>query len=145
MTWDAEFGPYYEVPGFLPFLVRKKIVEDMSWHNDVAPSFGLYSEQGKTEREIRLWVDHPFKSQREVGGTRFWVADSVDHEPQTDFSTDDFEEALDKLFTLLGAYHKGMKAGVLEWRPDNLLGSEWDDPKEYLEELKKEFFADPRA
>jgi len=142
MSWDGEFGPFYEVPGFLPFLVKKKIVEDMSWQNDVAPSFGIHSE--KDQREVRLWVDHPFKSRREVGGTRFWVTEYIDGEMYSEFTSDDFEEALENLFGRLSALHKGMKSGVLEWRPDNLLGSEWDDPKEYLEELTEKYLKEGR-
>ena len=145
MSWDEEFGPYYDVPGFLPFLVREKVLEDMSWHNDASPSFGIYSEA--QDRDVRFWVDRPFKSHRRGTGSRFAVM--VTNlggvaEFNVDFETDDFEEALERLFQELAALHLNRRPGVLNWHPDTLSDNEWEHPSEYLAELKEKYFADPR-
>lgn len=143
MSWDNEFGSDFEVPGFISFLVKKKIVEDLSWHNDVSPSFGVYLESN--ERMVRLWVDHPFKSQRETEGYHFVVTDgAASSENDFELETDDLEKALEALFKQLAALHKGRSAGVLEWRPE-MSRDEWDDPSDYLDELKKEYLEDQRA
>lgn len=145
MGWKGEFGDSYEIPDFINFLVDKNVITDMSWHNNVAPSFGKFFDESETA--IELWVDHPFKSMRETSGQRFAVTKRVDNDQEDDFTTDDFEEGLEKLFEWLGNPAYAGSAGVLSWNPDDKTGSPWESPSEYLEDLKEEFrlFQNKRA
>jgi hypothetical protein len=140
MSWFDEFESYYEIPGIIPFLIRKGILKDLSWHNDVAPSFGVVQDDGS---DIRIWVDHPFKSHRQYQEARFMITVTEKEDSVFSFYTDDLEEALETLFSKLALWYKRMLPGVLDWRP--LETSEWDDPSEYLDELKREYLSDPRA
>jgi hypothetical protein len=143
MSWHAEFGPSYEVPEFLPFLARKKVLEDTSWHNDISPSFSVYREIGDRTHEVRLWVDHPFKSRREVGGERYVVVVNENGDQVFESHTDDLDEAMETLFNKLSEWYRNQRVGVLEWRP--VSASPWDDPVEYYNELKEEYLSEPRA
>jgi hypothetical protein len=67
--WSLEFGEEFRCPA-LP-----EGFEDFSWHNDDLPSFGFCDE--KTGEElVRLWIDHPIRSERVDGydGARFVVS-----------------------------------------------------------------------
>lgn len=141
MSWIHEHGRAYEVPGFIEFLVEKKIIEDLSWHNDVSPSFGVSDD--RTEKLVRLWVDHPFKDHRETQGTRFAVTVEEEASQEDFFDYDDLDPALEKLFTLAAEVKLGRVPGVLEWRPETHVESEWEDPMYYLSELKKEYLRRP--
>lgn len=97
MGWIGEHGPDYEVPGLIDFMVGLDILKDMSWHNDAAPSFGV-DDPEREGRGVRLWVDHPVLSQREVGGKRFIVQDGEwAGESDWEMDTDDLEEAVTAL------------------------------------------------
>lgn len=98
MTWRREHGEQYEVPGLIQYLVRRRVLEDSSWHNDVAPSFRLV-DPANEEYGITLWVDHPVKSMRETGGKRFVVVEGeLISEREFELETDDLEEALETFF-----------------------------------------------
>ena len=43
--------------------------EDMSWHNDVSPSFRAHTRTDSTY--IRVWIDYPDETRRELSGKRF--------------------------------------------------------------------------
>jgi hypothetical protein len=57
-TWETEFGEEWDVPHEITARLA-----DESWHNDTCPSFTLDLEDGDT---LRLWVDHPDVSRREI-------------------------------------------------------------------------------
>jgi hypothetical protein len=144
--WVDEFGPYYEIPGFLPFLVRKGVLGDLSWHNDVSPSFGLVNSD--PNEEVRLWVEHPFKDQRETGpdDNRFLVDVMIDDERRFEHHTDDLQEALETLFVQMSKFHShSLRRHTFDWMPDENASGPWGDPIGYLNSLKKEYFEDPRA
>ncbi len=66
MGWVKEFGREYDVPLAIQSIVNDGISQDLSWHNDTAPSFGFINDApGTTALDIRLWVDHPDPSERE--------------------------------------------------------------------------------
>ncbi len=95
MSWKTEFGRGYDVPDFIEFLMKEGVVEDSSWHNDVAPSF---SHVDDAFTGVRLWVEHPLFSERESGGTRFCVSTQVEgSQDGEDLQTDDLEEAVEEL------------------------------------------------
>lgn len=118
--WRAEFPGGFEVPGFIEYLVRKKLLLDMSWHNDTMPSFGLMGirpgrkhwdprtpmSQQDPELDIRLWVDHPFKEYREVGGKRFSVmVGEYGTAPEDSEEFDELDAALAQLFQFAAEAH----------------------------------------
>lgn len=96
--WEKEHGPEYDVPSIVQALVDRKVLEDISWHNDSAPSFAILDPNNE-DYGIRLWVEHPIKSRREMEGPRFGVQlGELASEADDEISTDDLEEALTKVF-----------------------------------------------
>lgn len=94
MGWIQEHGPDYEVPGLIDFMVSEGVIEDISWHNDAAPSF-VVEDPKREERGVCLWVGHPVLSQREMGGKRYIVQEGdLAGESDWEMETDDLEEAL---------------------------------------------------
>ena len=104
MSWKAEHGLDFEVPGAILHLVKKGVLKDFSWHNDVAPSFGL-ALPDRDDYGLRIWVDHPIKSLRETMGLRYLVQEG-EFGSEADFeeATDDLEEALRLFFGRLAKY-----------------------------------------
>lgn len=79
MSYLKEFGTEYQIPAKIIELVEKKKLTDMSWHNDVSPSFGtFFADPVKGEVEIRIWIDHPEKEKREFDCDRFTVTDDTE-------------------------------------------------------------------
>ena len=72
MSWEIEFEPSFKVPEEILRLVDLGVLEDSSWHNDVAPSFTAALPGGE-DMHIRLWVDHPNRKEREGSGDRYWL------------------------------------------------------------------------
>jgi hypothetical protein len=146
MGWKGEFGTKWDMPGLLDFLVQELVVEDLSWHNDMSPSFGVYDD--KTEKEVRLWVGHPIREYREFGGDRFIVtAGHIGGEMDVEDEFPELEAALRKLFGLLVKYHQEGGAPVTarkRWRPESE-SEMWDDPAYYLETLIEEFYTGHNA
>lgn len=106
-TVGSEFGSKYEIPGFVEFLVKEHYLDDMSWHNDVSPSFGITGEMaGKKDSQVetRLWIEHPLQSRREFQGKRFLVTHAVDGDQIEDYDFDELEDALEKLFEVIIAH-----------------------------------------
>jgi hypothetical protein len=123
MSWKAEQGADYEVPGIINFMVKKGILQDQSWHNDASPSFGVEDPE-REGRLLRIWVDHPLTSRREVSGKRFTVHEGEGGtEPDFEYSTDDLEQALEKF--LVRAFGAEYNLG-----DSDLVAS--DDPQETL-------------
>lgn len=138
--WTTEFSRDFEIPGFISFLVSKKVLEDTSWHNDTMPSFSVFNYGG--DNGVQLWVDHPFATRREMPEMeRFGVTTTRNADQEgPGFMTDDLDMALERLFQELGKYNLGVPAGVFEWRPsDAVKESPWEDPTEYLLALKEEY------
>lgn len=122
--WESVFGYDYEVPGFVRFLVQKKILEDISYGNDESPSFGVWDPT--SDRRVVFWVDHPIGSKRQTPGERFRVQEGN----KVFFSTEDLEAALVELYHALGRFHGGIKrSGPKEWRPrtSKMIKEEWED------------------
>lgn len=70
-NWVTQFGSDYAVPEAVTAMLK-----DVSWGNDMCPSFvwperdpsGQYHPRGWV-----LWVDHPEAADREVEGKRFLI------------------------------------------------------------------------
>lgn len=126
--WESVFGRHFEVPGFVRFLIQKKILEDISYGNDASPSFGVWD--AGSDRRVVFWVDHPITQFRENLGERF----HVQRDQEIIFSSDDLEGALETLFVELGEFHaRGAPKGPKEWRPRGA------GPKEVILEWKDKF------
>lgn len=121
MTWESEQGLVYEVPKFVLFLVKKGILQDSSWHNNTAPSFGVYDE--KTDKSVVLWTDHPIKDRRENMGARFMVQVGDEMEAEVD----DLQTALERLFKELQKFYGPVRQGPKEWSPrgSSYYAQEW--------------------
>lgn len=131
--WEKEHGAGYDVPAIVQYLVDRKVLEDISWHNDTAPSFAI-ADPEKEDFGIRLWVDHPIKSMRELEGQRFGVQLGMfSSESEDEISTDELEEALTKLFE----YAKNPRFAGTSIRKQKW----WDDELEPFE-LTAEFLSD---
>jgi hypothetical protein len=76
--WMHEFGADYDVPLLLTADLE---LTDISWHNDVCPSFCL--AETRSRLTYRLWCDHPQRDDRELQQAgRFMVtAPATDDEP----------------------------------------------------------------
>lgn len=128
MGWKEQFGEGYEVPRFIQWLVDTQMLSDLSYGNDVAPSFGIYDED--TETWIRLWVEHPLRSARERDEEeRFSV---TWNDPDTDFEHNyhDLEAAVIMLYQRIKQYLENRPGGL---DPDEAL----QDPEEFVWELKE--------
>ena len=109
--WKAEFGSAYRIPATLDILASKGVIEDMSWHNDVNPSFGKITCR---KYEVRLWIEHPDPRQRNEGAKRYAVsvgdseAGPDSPEPtgreRNGIETDSFSRALRLLFEKIKKY-----------------------------------------
>jgi|FLYN01.1.fsa_nt_gi hypothetical protein len=94
MVWLEEFPASYRVPKEIMRLVASGMIEDLSWRNDPAPSFGA---RLKDKNWIRLWVEHPNWERRGGFPTRYTVV--VQPDLAVPFgrrlvATDDLGEAL---------------------------------------------------
>ncbi len=88
LDWRPEFHP---IPDEVLALVATEEAVDMSWHNDVCPSFGIELKDGGPA--LRLWVDAVSVNDRECGNeTRFWVG--IDGENDVLLATDDVAAAV---------------------------------------------------
>lgn len=99
MAWKNEFALDYAVPPQVEALVAQGKLHDMSWHNDVCPSFADRpgDTAGLSVKGTRvLWVDHPDEDRREMPVRRFSVT-TMDEEWQvkdTIYEGDDIDAAL---------------------------------------------------
>lgn len=96
MSWHQEF-PGHEIPHGVLLLVGSGALEDMSWRNDPAPSFGA---RLRDKNWIRLWVEHQDPSRRSEFPNRFTVM--IQPDPAVPFgrriaATEDMGEALEEI------------------------------------------------
>ncbi len=99
MGWVSEHGRQFRVPMAILEHVRAGTLRDLSWHNDMCPSFGVTRADG-TER-ANVWVDHPQPLERECAGSmRFCVSvyDESGDPLGGVYEGDDVEDALRALF-----------------------------------------------
>ena len=87
--WVREFGAKYQIPREVtaePGLI------DVSWHNDICPSFAWNDRPTSEDDDVRLWVEHVDPAFRENDVQRFTIIVNSD----VHFETDDVLEALAK-------------------------------------------------
>jgi hypothetical protein len=104
MSWKDEFPLDYEIPGLIEFMVKEGVLQDISWHNDVMPSFSV-PDPKREDYGVRLWVDHPVAFERETGGRRFGVVKGpYGSENDFEYDTDDLEDAINAFLRQANAY-----------------------------------------
>lgn len=166
MSWGAEFGASYEVPRILDFLDRKGFLVDISWHNEMMPSFAVtgYGPRPSSEKrrppsrgfrkewdprkpastedpviEVRLWIDHPIINQREnVDTPRFGVMVGVPVEGADE--TWEFHEVYDALVQVFKAVIE--KGAAFVWEPvewNKIVREEDPDPEALVDALIDEY------
>ena len=146
-TVESEFGSQYEIPGFITWLVKNRYLEDMSWHNDACPSFGVTgvirgtreNPQGYSTGETRVFVEHPWQSMRQIPGKRF----NVSHVTSAgdDYEGEEFnelEEAMEKLFETIVEHWDDYETTPGVW--SLLLDDAGGDAREALYILKKKYY-----
>lgn len=91
-NWSSEFTLDYDMPAEIVALVSAGQLTDVSWHNDVCPSFTFAG----SDESARLFVDHPDPEQRETSGSRFVVClyDEEEEFLGTSIETDSLPEIL---------------------------------------------------
>jgi hypothetical protein len=116
MSWKDEHGAEFDVPALIQYMVKKKMLEDQSWHNDTMPRFAIIDPEDD-ETGALIWVDHPIGHEREAGpGPRFMVhGGEVSSDPMDQFETDDLEKALETLFEYAEKH-------IPKWKPLSLEG-----------------------
>lgn len=98
--WMEEFDAQFEVHPIITALFN-----DISWHNDVSPSFCL--DNGNDGEDFRLWVDHPDATQRECSGKRYRICshrEERQHDPVIVETDDTLEIVLAFLRIKAGMY-----------------------------------------
>jgi hypothetical protein len=94
-VWDEEFGKEWAVSPRIMDLVRRGVLEESSWHNDVSPSFVARLRDG---RLLRFWIEHPNESRRESGSPYRYLLvvqkDFGDPPDEVILETDDLNRAL---------------------------------------------------
>jgi hypothetical protein len=90
--WVAEHGAEYDVPRE----ILDADLEDLSWHNDACPKFGV--SLGDDEDWVLLFVLHPDPARRDANEEpRFavWVGNNTDGTPDSNvYEGDDIADAL---------------------------------------------------
>lgn len=92
--WRAEFSEDFAVPHEIDALIHAGELADMSWHNDVSPSFALEAHLLISESPRRLWVHHPDPAQREAEGARRFVVCEPSDDMNALYEGDDLQAAL---------------------------------------------------
>lgn len=107
--WLTEFGAQWEVPAALVNDIR---LEDVSWHNDVCPSFA-WTGRAHDGDDVRIWVDHPDRMKREYPEhPRYAIQRDSGSGPS--IMTDDLGVALRAFWNLLTWEHTQRAAELLE-------------------------------
>lgn len=144
-TFQSEFRSWYDIPDVLRFLVKEGVLEDMSWHNDVSPSFGVTGvvkgtrtrPEGYHTSEVRIWVAHPLERFRESGEKRFIVTYNNDSEQYDSWEFDDLEEALTKLFAVIAENEPKLEELPKAWS-DFMVDLD-GDPEEILNSILEKY------
>ena len=142
--WQKEHGFDYDIPAAVEFLVDKKVLEDVSWHNDTAPSFHI-ADPNQDNYGIRLWVDHPFSGNRDRDeGHRFAVQlGEFSGESDDEIETSELQDALTRLFKYaLDSKFDGTEIRSQPWweeglDPSELFSAFKDYYAEEMERLRK--------
>jgi hypothetical protein len=100
MSWEDEFGPEYDVPAAILDRVQAGLLDDVSWHNDVAPSFEIVGappppKDEPEENTWRIFAEHPDPDEREFEIDRFTVSGPDEEYPGNiivQFETDDVRQ-----------------------------------------------------
>lgn len=103
MVYEKEGFSGYQVSREILKLVKEGVLEETSWKNDTAPSFGTRLKDGTL---LRLWAEHPNKARREGSPFRYSVHvqdDFGDPPHEMVVETDDVEEAI---FAILDVVEK---------------------------------------
>lgn len=133
MSWRDEFASRVDVFDVPESIIRLEGLEDLSWHNDVCPSFGAHIVDDSLT--LRIWCQAVEPDEREyVAGKRFMVFadawdddawdilhaagldhltgefDPVDGAPVVDIETDDPEVAVRIFITVLAHLHAARRA-----------------------------------
>lgn len=101
MSWKEEFPAGYDVPWELEKLVEHGVLEDTSWRNDPAPSFGMAL---RDHAWIRIWTEHPEARHRRGFPARFALVIQEDLGipfGEMILETEDIKEALFRLDNIL--------------------------------------------
>lgn len=85
--WMTEFSTTFDCPPC------PEPLADQSWHNDVAPSYGYYSE-GTSEMLVSIWINHPDPERRELGGERFFACGREGENYPGIIQTNNWDEAV---------------------------------------------------
>lgn len=100
--WRQQFPSHFRIPSVIHRRVEAGLLEDISYGNDVAPSFSIVGastqEQIDNGAEWRVFVDHPVEDYRELMGPRYAVAGPTDDESgnvEEYFETDNFHDVID--------------------------------------------------
>jgi hypothetical protein len=84
-TWVAEFGEEWAVPDLI---AMAEGIEDMSWHNDVCPSFGLHVPEAgdRYAHTLAIWCDHPEPEESGWGPRGDHPRFTVTYQPDSDLT-----------------------------------------------------------
>lgn len=109
IVWKEEFPSSYRIPKEIVRLVEDGVIEDMSWRQDPAPSFG---RKLRDKNWVRLWVEHPDPLRRIGWDQRLTVI--VQPDPAIPFglkmvSTEDLYEALTWLAWIIKTRSPGFR------------------------------------
>jgi hypothetical protein len=98
MSYASEFSGEWAPPPEILKLTDPKLdgVDDMSWHNDVCPSFGVGCTHLGEDVCLRLWSDHPNPELREMSPTPRYHVSFTGYKSQEGniLATDDVAEAI---------------------------------------------------
>lgn len=107
--WLTEFGAGFEVP---PAIANDIRLEDVSWHNDVCPSFA-WTGRAHDGDDVRIWIDHPDRMTRQFPEhPRFVVQRDSGSGPS--IQTDDLDRAVRAFWSLVTWEHTQRAAELLE-------------------------------
>lgn len=92
MSYDTEFGSEYAVEADLLQWFESNGFDDISWHNDICPSFGIEQPGTRGDLIMSVFVDALDPAERETGPEtpRFsthWYDENGDVAESFDFAT----------------------------------------------------------
>jgi hypothetical protein len=147
--WEGEFGDRFEIPGFIRFLVKVGILEDLSWHNDASPSFGFIDDS--RDRELRLWVSHPMADLREASDKRFGISWGGINSMEESEEFDEVQDAVKAFLKQRAEWAMPKEGTIRTWAPtgkrrktldfDRALAESEGDVEELYDRLFREFYS----
>lgn len=122
--WVREFGTGYAIPTEIVKLVAAGDAEDLSWHNDVCPSFGNDDEEGGDG--ARIFVEHPDVDQREngIGTPRYATIWKPSEGGEVVYEGEEIDEAIAAYRTLCAKLKRGcaLRCDCKDCRPELHVG-----------------------